>query len=922
MKQLSTLTKFYLLVINLLGIYIFASNIPDVRAVDPYLLTVLAILGSILHVLKVEGTTNRTHYTLSFVVFGFTMALYGSPAILVIILVANLLQWILNPPPAWYIQPFNIGCYIITAKFASFIYFAINPSGELTSSITIFGILASMAGFTLLNHLIIGIVLWLARGENFKQSGIFDSTPLIIDLTMLSLGASLAIVWTSNPYALLLFLILLYPFYKTLKIPALERKTETDQKTGLFNHGHFISQLKHELQRANRYDRPLSVIMADLDLLRNINNTYGHLAGDEVIKGIAAILQETVREYDVVARFGGEEFAILMPEATLEQTFQRAELIRKTVEAHSFVIPTSIDPIKVTMSLGVATRNDFEQSGEEIIHNADTALYSSKAQGRNRVFSHKQLQSDESTTSLNKSEYSTDTVVQEAEEEKENSALRTKDTAPSPIKSPLPQAPDPVKQQGYAVNSNHPDFHHVSSRNVYLYITAVAFVAVLVLMLGYTMPSSPMLKTPHEWITLSALILLTILTEGFSVSLYVGNTSISTTAVPLVAGFILFGPLGVVVCSAAYAITAALKFKSPPNRLIFNFSNHVIAGMIINFMIVNSNVYLQTGNIGFQLLYTLAASIIIYFVTTILISIGMGIDLNQSSLEIWKEQYQWMALYYIGIGFVSYSLIFGYKHADLLGIVFLAIPLLLLRFSQAQYVEHTRDIVKTLRKKNLELEKNSNEIQELSEGLLMTISEIIDLCDPYVHGHSKQVSVYATEIAKQLSINLKQVELIRKAGLLHDIGKLGIPTELLIKPSSLTIEEYEVIKKHTMIGGDLVKNTPSLRSLAQIIRHHHEKYDGSGYPDKISGNQIGIEARIVAVADAIEAMTSDRPYRRKLKLEKVEQELVKNSGTQFDPLVVEAAIKMLDKMQANEIKSTVATQSRHNNFTDFELIIK
>ena len=206
-----------------------------------------------------------------------------------------------------------------------------------------------------------------------------------------------------------------------------------------------------------------------------------------------------------------------------------------------------------------------------------------------------------------------------------------------------------------------------------------------------------------------------------------------------------------------------------------------------------------------------------------------------------------MALYYVGIGFVSYSLIFGYKYANLLGIVFLAVPLFLLRFSQAQYIGHTREIVNTLRRKNQDLENSANEINELSEGLLTTLSEIIDLRDPYVLGHSKQVSVYATEIATMLKLNQKQIELIRKAGLLHDIGKLGISMELLTKPSRLTVKEYETIKNHAALGGDLINNTPSLRSIAQIIRHHHEKYDGNGYPDGVAGNQITVEARVIAV---------------------------------------------------------------------------
>jgi putative nucleotidyltransferase with HDIG domain len=242
---------------------------------------------------------------------------------------------------------------------------------------------------------------------------------------------------------------------------------------------------------------------------------------------------------------------------------------------------------------------------------------------------------------------------------------------------------------------------------------------------------------------------------------------------------------------------------------------------------------------------------------------------------------------------------------------------MLLRFSQVQYVGHTRDIVQTLRKKNLDLEKSANEIQELSEGLLTTLSEIIDLRDPYVLGHSKQVSMYATEIGKELSINQRQVELIRKAGLLHDIGKLGIPMDLLTKPSSLTAKEYEIIKKHAALGGDLVKNTPSLRPLAEIIRHHHERHDGNGYPDKIAGSQIGIEARIVAVADAIEAMSSDRPYRRALKPDKVKEELTKNSGTQFDPLVVDAAIKMLEKIQTGEGASATQNETFSSTASKF-----
>ncbi len=123
----------------------------------------------------------------------------------------------------------------------------------------------------------------------------FDFLPLMIDMTLMSLGASMVIVWNQNPYALALFSLPLYLIYSTLRVPALERQTETDSKTGLFNHGYFMQQVENELRRANRFDRPLTIIMADLDLLRNINNTYGHLAGDEVLIKIASLFREAVR---------------------------------------------------------------------------------------------------------------------------------------------------------------------------------------------------------------------------------------------------------------------------------------------------------------------------------------------------------------------------------------------------------------------------------------------------------------------------------------------------------------------------------------------------------------------------------------------------------------------------------------------------
>jgi diguanylate cyclase (GGDEF)-like protein len=385
MKEFSPYTKAYLCVAYLSGIVTLVWHLAKGRFSDPVMLTILCLLASLALLFKVEGTTHRSHYTFSFLVYGFTFALYGTSTAILVIAISNLTEWLWRRPP-WFIQLFNSACYILLMQVAGFLYHLINPENALSTWQTVVGFVASMAVFDLLNHGAVGIVLWLARGENFKKSGVFYFVPLMLDLTLLYFGGILAFAWNLNHFTPILSLVPIYLTYGTLHVPALQRQTELDSKTGLFNHEYFKVQLQHELHRANRYDRPLAVIMADLDLLRNINNTYGHLAGDEVLIGVAKVLKQSVGEYDIVSRFGGEEFAILLPETSLTDAYTVAEQIRKTIEDTKFITPTHLEGIHATMSFGIARREGVHQSPEEITYNADSALYRSKSNGRNRVY--------------------------------------------------------------------------------------------------------------------------------------------------------------------------------------------------------------------------------------------------------------------------------------------------------------------------------------------------------------------------------------------------------------------------------------------------------------------------------------------------------------------------------------------------------
>jgi diguanylate cyclase (GGDEF)-like protein/putative nucleotidyltransferase with HDIG domain len=659
--------------------------------------------------------------------------------------------------------------------------------------------------------------------------------------------------------------------------------------------------------------------MLDLDLLRNINNTYGHLAGDEVLIEISRILKNSVREYDVVARFGGEEFSIMLPETTIQQAYERSEIIRHAIEWTEFNIPTSVTPIKVTISLGIAERESFAQTAEEIIHNADAALYHSKLNGRNKS-----------------SAYRDSAYINLIGRDRKVEPLVT-----NQIKNKSQQEPVTNTENNYAAaNSKYiktqpiPKFYGVSATDekksktvplkpakrfqpVYLYIGGMAALAIA---LSIGLFNYEPLLYQINWMQilpgLLTCVLFVILTELFSIDLYMGKASISTSAVPLLAGAILFGPAAGIILSAIFSIIVGIKYRSKGDKFIFNFSNQAIAVILYTFILHFLAPSLENYSIGIQAIFVVLAALLVYITTTWLISVGMGIDLKQWPGHIWKEQYAWLVTIYIGIGLVATAYIFGYRAQGVLGAFMMMGPLLLLRISQKQYVDRTREAVTELRGKNNTLEKTAEAINQLNNGLLETLAEIIDLRDPYVLGHSKRVSNFATLIAKKMGLKAKQVELVRTGSLLHDIGKLGISADILAKTTRLSNQEYEVIKQHPGIGTRILEKNPSLRQLIPIVLHHHEFYDGQGYPDGISGNQIPIEARIVSIADAIEAMEADRPYREANNIQYIIDEIKKFSGTQFDPKVVEEAVKLLESGELS--KAALARDKKLFSVQDIE----
>jgi len=191
-----------------------------------------------------------------------------------------------------------------------------------------------------------------------------------------------------------------------------------------------------------------------------------------------------------------------------------------------------------------------------------------------------------------------------------------------------------------------------------------------------------------------------------------------------------------------------------------------------------------------------------------------------------------------------------------------------------------------------ELKESYEKLQKTMEGMINTIAKITETRDPYTAGHQLKVSQLAVAIAQEMKLPPDKIEGIRIASLVHDIGKISIPAEILSKPTKLNEIEYSLIKDHSQIGYDILKKVDFLWPVAEILLQHHERIDGSGYPQGLKGNKILLEARIIGVTDVVEAMFSHRPYRPALGIDAALEEISKNKGTLYDPKVVDACLKL------------------------------
>jgi putative nucleotidyltransferase with HDIG domain len=208
-----------------------------------------------------------------------------------------------------------------------------------------------------------------------------------------------------------------------------------------------------------------------------------------------------------------------------------------------------------------------------------------------------------------------------------------------------------------------------------------------------------------------------------------------------------------------------------------------------------------------------------------------------------------------------------------------------------------RNLVGMVRERTKQLASKNQELRSAYVQTIAALANAVDAKDAYTRGHSERVGVYASKIAREMSFTKEVIERVYIAGLLHDVGKIGVRDAVITKPDRLTPEEYDEIKSHPEIGAKILEPVDFLAEIVPCVRHHHEWFDGSdrGYPWRLRGDMIPLPSRIILVADTVEAMTSDRPYRIALPLDAVYAELTKYSGAQFDPVCVEAFLRVLER---------------------------
>lgn len=404
-----------------------------------------------------------------------------------------------------------------------------------------------------------------------------------------------------------------------------------------------------------------------------------------------------------------------------------------------------------------------------------------------------------------------------------------------------------------------------------LKVYIVVITALAIILFIYLAPS--LLSLSNIWLVLIFFLALSTFAEFIPVDLPIGGVISIGFPIDFVL-ILVYGPaLAMLITALGALISEIIERKVSWHKVIFNSSQFALTTGIAGL------VYQYTGGIiGFQnffrFIFPAALCAIIYcLINLVLVTKFISLDQGSRFTAVWRTNFQETLPTYLAEAPLGFLMAIVYVEVGIFGILLFFLPLLLARRSFELYTKMRKMYLDTIR----------------------ALAAAIDAKDPYTKGHSERVAKTSVALAQELNLSGRDIENIEYTALLHDIGKIGIADNILGKNSSLTNKEFDKIKEHTVMGAKIIEPVDFLKDSYKAIYHHHERYDGKGYPDGIKSEDIPILARIIAVADAYDAMGSDRPYRKKLNMDEILKELKDQSGKQFDPEVVKALISVLDR---------------------------
>lgn len=387
--------------------------------------------------------------------------------------------------------------------------------------------------------------------------------------------------------------------------------------------------------------------------------------------------------------------------------------------------------------------------------------------------------------------------------------------------------------------------------------------------------------TPMNYIDGIFFIILVAITESFSVAFR--NMSFSTSFAIQLASYVLFGPYITLLVIILGFSARVLKvengykhiFNTPIYGTLFNYCIFVLAVLSSNYVYLLFGGTFSIDKLSSNILQIILFCLVFFIVDTLIISSLSALMTNKDIAYVFIGNIRFIILNILVMAPFGILLAYVFKLYRYGGISLVIVPILLTKYTFSLYIQSKSQYVETV------------------DALMLAM----EARDKYTEGHSKRVAEISASIAKELKYNDWKIEQLNMAALLHDVGKIGIDDQILNKPGKLTKEEFDTIKTHPQIGYNILKDIKNLESILPIVRNHHERYDGTGYPDGKKVEELSLDVFIVQLADSIDAMTTDRPYRKALSPDVVIEEVKKYSGTQFHPKVVEAYFKMLEKQK-------------------------